>query len=503
MLTLSELLDDLELPLLGSAEAAERPLRWVHISELPDPTPWLSGGELLLTTGMQLGSDKRQRDFVLKLAGAGVAGLGLGTGFAHAEPPPALVKAAAAAGLPLFEVPYDLPFIAITEKASARLVSDHYELLRRSIAAHEQLEALVLERQGLDTVVAAVASLTGADVAVLDPRGAVIARSAQDGSVNGEGDRDGRSLSLPVAQPRAPARLIATKRGGELTEFDRLILHHAQTIVALELLNRRVAADTERRLAGNVLDAVVSGELAGGELEHRLAPFSIGPRSACFVFAPPAAGGNGNGKAPAGLGPELVAAFEAEGATALVAEQGRMLCALVDAGEEEELFALAERTRGALAALAGGAGLRAGAGRPVRTGEVRRSFHEARCALEASVLARGEADDGEARTATYRDLGSFQLLLSLQDTQALGLFCDSVLGPVEAADRGYGDELLRSLEVFIEENGQWERAAKRLYCHRHTLRYRVRRIETLTGRELSRAQDRIEFWLALRGRELL
>ena len=64
-------------------------------------------------------------------------------------------------------------------------------------------------------------------------------------------------------------------------------------------------------------------------------------------------------------------------------------------------------------------------------------------------------------------------------------------------------ELLRSLEVFIEQNGNWERAARELFCHRHTLRYRIRKIEDLTGRDLSRAQDRIEFWLALRGRQLV
>ena len=58
---------------------------------------------------------------------------------------------------------------------------------------------------------------------------------------------------------------------------------------------------------------------------------------------------------------------------------------------------------------------------------------------------------------------------------------------------------MRSLEAFIEENGQWERAAQRLYCHRHTLRYRIRRVEELTGRDLHSARDRIEFWLALRG----
>jgi purine catabolism regulator len=95
------------------------------------------------------------------------------------------------------------------------------------------------------------------------------------------------------------------------------------------------------------------------------------------------------------------------------------------------------------------------------------------------------------------------LLLSLQDDEALRLFCDSILGPIEASEGRYGGELMRSLEAFIECNGQWERAARRLYCHRHTLRYRMRRIESLTGRSLQNARDRIEFWLALRGRELI
>ena len=78
-----------------------------------------------------------------------------------------------------------------------------------------------------------------------------------------------------------------------------------------------------------------------------------------------------------------------------------------------------------------------------------------------------------------------------------------MLGPIEEGDEEYGGELLRSLEAFIEHNGQWENAARAVYCHRHTLRYRMRKVEELTGRDLSRAHDRIEFWLALRARELL
>ena len=125
-----------------------------------------------------------------------------------------------------------------------------------------------------------------------------------------------------------------------------------------------------------------------------------------------------------------------------------------------------------------GAELSAGAGRAALAGDARRTFHEARCALEARELAGG---GGPGPVATYHDLGSFQLLLSLQDDEALRLFCDSILAPIEDGEGAYGGELMRSLEAFIECNGQWERAARQLYCHRHTLRYRIRRVEELTG----------------------
>ena len=176
-----------------------------------------------------------------------------------------------------------------------------------------------------------------------------------------------------------------------------------------------------------------------------------------------------------------------------------MLLAPPRGGDDEELFALAERLRARVSREVG-AELAAGAGRMVPAGELRRAFHEARCALEARGLAVNGAPAG---LATYRDLGSFQLLLSLQDDEALRLFCDSILAPIEEGEGAYGGELMRSLEAFIECNGQWERAARQLYCHRHTLRYRIRRVEELTGRSLDSARDRIDFWLALRGRELI
>jgi PucR family transcriptional regulator, purine catabolism regulatory protein len=533
VLALRDLLRDLAVRVVAGEAGTGGAVRWVHISEIVDPTPWLSGGELLLTTGLQLSEPGAQRAYVERLAGHGLAGLGFGTGFTHETVPAPMVEVADELGFPLFEVPYEVPFIAVTEKAFSHLVNEHYAVLQRALSAHERLERIVLSERGLDGVAGALASLVGGAAVVFDARGEVLALRAAGDQPSGAvvaalaaelGDRArgggrrgyapggelaGRALAVPV--PRTPqdppgtpagadgpapqAWLVAAKDDGPLTELDRLTLHQAVTVVALELLRRRVADDTERRLAGDVLSSLVSGELGGADLARRLEPFGLRDRVGVIVVAPPR-------QLKAATEDALGRALNEEATAGLVAGTGRFSCALLAparGGGDDELFALAARMRARVSREVGEE-LAAGAGRLVAAGDLRRALHEARCALEARGLALNGSAPG---LATYRDLGSFQLLLSLQDDEALRLFCDSILAPIEEGEGAYGGELMRSLEAFIECNGQWERAARQLYCHRHTLRYRIRRVEELTGRSLDSARDRIDFWLALRGRELI
>ncbi len=582
MLTVRGLIEDLDVRVLTGESNLDMPVRWVHLSEWGDPTPWLSGGEVLLTTGIQLDTPESQREFIRHLAEHQLAGLGFGTGLAHEQVPPALVEAAEELEFPVFEVPYEVPFIAITEAAFSQLVNEQYAVLRRALAAQERLERIVLSQRGLEALAGALATLVGAAVLVFDRRGELLAQHAFRRPIDEAlleiirsdlrergGRRDARpfmpgvedasrALALPVAADGPPAAgrtsstgesagvaeawLVAIKDAEPLSDFDRLTLRQAVTIVALELLRERVAGDTERRLAGDVLAAMASGQLAGAELRRRLGPFGLSDQVAAVVMAPLAAGPRAAAAAETALG----AALRAEACSALVASHRQLVCALLPGAPEQEQVALAERVAERVAGELG-APVTLGLGRSVPGEEARRSFHEARCTLEALSLGVGRGDaaggdpggangngrpgpavpqagragsvsgisaslDRERRrsaspvagsVATYKDLGSFQLLLSLQDEQALKLFCDSILGPIEHGEGHYGGELMRSLEAFIEENGQWERAARRLYCHRHTLRYRIRRVEELTGRDLGSARDRIEFWLALRGRELV
>src|SRR5919112_2647018 len=317
MLTVRGLVSEMGLELTTGDAGADAPVRWVHISELPDPTPWLSGGELLLTTGIQLDSEKGQREFVRLLAGHHLSGLGFGTGFNHDSVPTAIVEEATEAGFPVFEVPYELPFIAITEKAFTRLVNEQYEVLQRGIAIHKRLERIVLEERGLDEVVRALAAATGSAVTVLSGRGETIASkvfrrqlpeaaleqlaeeirrrsvAAGQGSETHEfapdhPDLAGRSLVLPVSTRGhgAPqAWLVAARDAGGLGDFERLILQQAVTVVALELMRQRAMRDTERRLAGDVLAETLNGRLSEAEVAVRMRPFGVGSRAAVLVFA--------------------------------------------------------------------------------------------------------------------------------------------------------------------------------------------------------------------------
>ena len=510
MLTVERLVAEVGLALATGAASGATRVRWVHCTELADPTPWLTGGELLLTTGDRLDDPETQRSYIRRLVEHGIAGVGLGTGFAHERLPPALLAAADAAAFPVFEVPYALPFIAITERAAVHLVDEHLDALRRGMAIQARIERLVLDERGLEEVVRVVAAAIGGSAGVLDGRGEVLAwhdagpgeppRAAREAmlqavaAVSGPPPPDleppggdGRALALPVVARRgapAAAWLVAVGSAA-LGEFERLVLRQTVTVVALELMRLRVVRDTERRLAGDVFAEALTGRLHPEELETRLRPFGLGSELAVLAFAlrdPPAAA------------PVLDRALERLEVPALVAVRGPLLCAVTGVPAPD-------RARRAPAPRAGRpfGDVRAAASRP---GPAQRAAPEL---PRGALRPRGGSPRQRRRPRGRlpprpRRLPAPALAPGRRGPELLLRLACSARSRRSRAD--YGDELMRSLEVFIEHNGHWERAAGELYCHRHTLRYRISRVEELTGRDLSSARDRIEFWLALRGREL-
>ena len=175
------------------------------------------------------------------------------------------------------------------------------------------------------------------------------------------------------------------------------------------------------------------------------------------------------------------------------------MVALFEAADPGQARTAAEAV--AEAVLARDPGARFGLGMPETDPRgLRRAYQEARFALEAA--GPGPGDRGRL-VATVGDLGSHRLLLARQEDAALEAISRGLLGPLADYDRRQHGGLVASLRAFLEHNGNWEAAARTLGVHRHTLRYRVRRVAELTGRDLERAGDRVEFWLALQAADVL
>src|SRR6201987_5971092 len=211
MLTVGDLLRDLDVRLLAGERSLHLPVRGAHISELADPTPWLSGGELLLTTGMQLDTPAQAREYAARLADHHLAGVGFGTGFKHASVPEPLLEVAAEREFPVFEVPYEVPFIAVTEAAFTQLVNEQYAVLRRALAAHERLERVVLSERGLEALAGTLATLIGAAVLVFDGRGEPLAQRAFRRSLEAD---EGAALESELCERRHAGPAILPSHAG-------------------------------------------------------------------------------------------------------------------------------------------------------------------------------------------------------------------------------------------------------------------------------------------------
>ena len=136
------------------------------------------------------------------------------------------------------------------------------------------------------------------------------------------------------------AWVVIVRDSGGLGDFERLILQQAVAVVALELMRRRVARETERRLAGDVLAGALGGRLEPSELRRRLEPFGIGEEAAVLVFAL---------DDPAAAEPALERALAADACPAVVAPHssgGReLLCAVVDAADRDPIDVAADARR--------------------------------------------------------------------------------------------------------------------------------------------------------------
>ncbi|MEV1077455.1 PucR family transcriptional regulator ligand-binding domain-containing protein [Streptomyces sp. NPDC050211] len=546
--------DALGLRLLGGEDELDRTVRGVMTTDLRDPSRYLSGGELVLT-GLAWRRDAEDSEpFVRILVAAGVAALAAGEA-ELGDVPDDLVVACAKHRLPLFAVHESVAFATITEHVVRQVSGERAGDLAAVVDRHRRMMTSGPAGGGPDVVLDLLGSDLDLSAWVLSPTGRLIAGPKVGGpelpadlcarlaAEHLAAARTGRRGPHRVTLGTAPYALFPIRSSGRspqgardvretvLSDWllavaadagdwpeERLdLLQGVTQLIAVERDRRDAARTVRRRLAQEVLELVQTGA-APAEIAARLrvaAPVLLpglgaAPHWQVVVARVEWDGGDIEGGPvaqslleeilvdPLATGPEpsdrIAVAHTGDEAIALVplpavstehdgSESGIHAEALLESVRDPLTAGLDEDGRvtlGVSAAVHSAEGLRG-------------ALEEARHARRVAA-----ARPGRVCAAGHQELASHVLLLPFVPDDVRRAFTARLLDPLRDYDRRHRAELIPTLEAFLDCDGSWTRCANRLHLHVNTLRYRVGRIEQLTSRDLSRLEDKLDFFLALR-----
>lgn len=504
---LSELLaaPGLGLHVLHEAPGSlDRPIGRVVTTDLLEPGRYLTGGELVLTGLVWRRGPEDSETFVASVAGRGAATVLAGDALLGSVPDD-LVDACRRHRVTLVEVSADVAFADIVEHVAAAQSAVSGARLSASLVRQRQLLSSLAAGRSLDELAARVATEVGHECRVLTSTGRHV--------VAGPGELDGSVVDavvhrfltaerLPVVADAggAPYSLFPVGSGlddrltawllvasGDHRDWPRDHVEALQELCAIAALDRSrrdeglralrpVSADALALVEAGAARAEVAARLAraGLDADHPVtvvvADLGEGPQEAAVRLLEDVA---------LALGPPVVAP----------GRDGRLVGILPAVPD------LPARLRTAFARLAPATGrsrLAVGVSGVAGTDAITGALEEARFAHRVAAAARGPVSVVGSDT-----VASHVLLLATVPDDVRRTYAQRVLGPVLDHDRRTSGDLIATLREFLACSGSWARTAEALHLHVNTVRYRIERVQELTGRDLSRLEDRVDVFLAL------
>ncbi|HKA68880.1 MAG TPA: PucR family transcriptional regulator ligand-binding domain-containing protein [Actinomycetes bacterium] len=505
-----------------------QPVRWVHVSEVIDIARELSGGELVLTTGIALPEDASAlAAYIDDLADVGVVGVAVELGRRYDRTlPTALVKAAERRGLPLVELHRGTPFVNITESVHALIVDAQLAELRSSDEVHQIFTELSVEGAEPDEIMRHVARMTGNPVVLENLAHQVLGYDAA-GTDAGELLRnwETKSRSAGVAARTGydeTAAWLLTTVGARGHDWGRLVLvcaerplprhtvvlERAASSIALNVLVQRDQASLERQSHRTLLTGILTHAYPAAELAVRAKAIGVpldGRRLVGIVVRLPAARGGGL-EAQARLrdvGERVGSALRSARLIALVGaidegSLGVLLSLDRRAAEDAALDELAEAVRKASAGAGPGPG--PGPGEVIiGVGTAVEGVRDARrTLLEAGQVADAARHEASGRS-WYRllDVRLRGLLHLLRADARVQTYVEREVGPLLAHDARHGTNLAEALAVYLQHGGNKSAAAAAAHLSRPSFYERLRRIERILGVDLDSVESRLSLHVAL------
>ncbi|MGI8573610.1 MAG: PucR family transcriptional regulator [Solirubrobacteraceae bacterium] len=506
---------------VAGEDSLQRPVRWVHVVDVPDPADLLRGGELVLSTGRGPGDDVGdQRRFIRSLGDQGASALLIELGYSYKrELPEALIAEARAVGLPLIATHRPRRFVEITEAIHGALLDHRLSMLRHAQETGDRLTAIVLERRGLAGLLAELARALQNPVTLENVAGQLVSYAPfncterelleareEHHRVRDPGALSGRGwLAAEVRLHGRPwGQLTAHELDAPLADGDRVVLERGAVAVALELLYEQHTEQLRARARSTFLVDLMQSRMKESDAIQRATALDFPRRHGNLLAAALgwrsrrwSALGDSPDDAWVPMMPSLQAALGPDRPALLGLHAGRVLlvCATGEVEpDEQQLTAIAVDLRRLLArrgvseedATIAFAGVE-----PNWTGAGEQLGRAASAVLAAR--ATGATLWRDARRSSVVDL-----LYALRRAPDLLEFTREQLGPLfdERDDRSR--ELLHTLEVYLQHSASKADAARALHLTRQSLYLRLGRLQRALGIDLDDPDAMLGLHLAVR-----
>ena len=537
MLTVRQLLAQPEMAearVVAGASGIDHEVLWAAVVDIPQASEWVRAGELLLTTFYGLRDDvEAQTSLCTRLAEMNVAGMIVATGEYVVDVPAAVRRVADEASFPIIELPWHLPFEDVVRTVSEHSINDQYLLYKQSLAIHRALTRLVLDGGSLQDVAHELCALLRRPVEIDDVSFAVLAEASGPGAQVDDSRRsavrEGRSSpqlldhlrksgvlsrvrgtlgteridvteqtrahGMTMARILAPivvARriygyvwIIAGER--DLEPLDFHAIEHAATVAALILFRNQTTHQADERMERHVISRLLAEDLRpDNALREQMARFHLRMEAPHVVMVVDPAGTDLRSV-------ELAArnAARHEGLAMAVGERAGRIVVLLESSRREQIDRFCAFLRESMSPLDAPVRIGVGEAQEAPTELLREYEH----ALEALALL--PALGADRRVAHFEELGLLHWLHALPSSMLTENTFAHRLRRLAEHDRTHEGQLTQTLDVFLECEGNGVRAAQRLYIHRHTLKYRLQRIEEICGVDLDDSLCKLNLRAAL------
>lgn len=523
---------------LGGENGLSNVIKGITIMEAPDIADWLKGGEMLLTSLYPIRNytEDEQREFVLRLAEKKVSALMIKNHRFVQKIPDAIVEAGEQVALPIIQIPQDIPYVDVLYPVMEELFNNQVMKLKYFIEVHDRFTALSLTDAGLESIITTLGELIGNPVAIYDRNfGCMTATSSytmpieqRDSLVEREKEvetkfpyywltaqiLEGESKPQFVEQVVVPIRtinhikvhLVITEAYKRLEELDFIAMENAATALSLELVKQFAVAEVEREFKNDIIDDLLAGKsqmletvyhranLIGWDLDRSYAVLLFHVKEEFTSLSQ-----NEMDKLRSSRSlqtktfSDLHEAVRSHFVNGILRRRGDTIILLLPVNEQEGkgksgLSAVKERAREIqekIRAKAKDIVVQVGIGNVAETVmDISRSYQEAQDALDL-----GEKLYGKESITAFAELGLFRLLCQFPDTAVLTSFIPPSLNRLVESKSAIKNDLLHTLEVFLEHNQNAAKAAHDLFVHYKTVMYRLERIREITSMDFEDSEE--------------